>query len=152
MSNIDDYIAAGGKVTHCPAIERKATIKRKYIPKKIDDELCKDCPNNQQGKKKKAVCKGLCPPMRWINGNTQTKEVLMSSIRSQELEFKDYNKDLAELIEDRQWKLDKSLSLEDTKQRAIAILLMAGFKQNQIKTLFFMSYRQINRIANKIKS
>jgi len=151
MSNVDDYIAAGGSVTQCPTIEPKAKVKRKTIPKKIDDELCQDCPNNQRGKKKKAVCRGLCPPMAWINGNVPTREVLLSSIQTKNLEYKNYNDDLAELIEDHQYRLDKTLNIEDMKQRAIAILLLAGFKQTDLKSIFFMSYRQINRIANKIK-
>jgi hypothetical protein len=62
---------------------------------------------------------------------------------------KNYNEDLAELITDQQEKIDRAMHITNQKKRAIAVLLLAGFKQTDIKTLFSMSYRQINRIVNK---
>ena len=99
--DFDTYIANGGKVTICPAIERKSKVKRKPVPVKIDEPLCNECPN-------KKTCKHLCPPMTWINGNSPTKEILLSEICEKDLEYKDYNKDLAELIEDRQSRINSA--------------------------------------------
>jgi hypothetical protein len=108
MSNVDDYIANGGKVTKCPSIERKSKLKRKTSQAKIDEPLCIGCPNN----KKKRTCKGLCPPMAWINGNAPTKEVLLSDMQIKQLEYKDYNQDLAELIEDRQSRITNAIGVK----------------------------------------
>ena len=118
--------------------------KSKPIPKKVDDPLCNECPN-------KKTCKHLCPPMTWINGNSPTKEILLSEICEKDLEYKDYNKDLAELIEDRQSRINSAIGIENVRRRSIAILLLAGISQKDIATLFSMSYRQINRIINKHK-
>jgi hypothetical protein len=122
--------------------------KSKIKVKKIDDELCQGCPNND---KEEPACKGLCPPMTWINGNVASKEVLLTDINTREMEYRDYKDDLIEMIEHRQNRIDSAKGIIGIKYRAIAILLLAGITQKDISELFCMSYRQINRISSKVK-
>ena len=122
--------------------------KRKIKIKKIDDELCQGCPNNN---KKQPTCKGLCPPMRFINGNVQSREVLLTDINTKEMEYRDYKDDLIEMIENRQARVNRAIDIPEVRQRAISILLLAGITQKDISNLFSMSYRQSNRIVKHIK-
>jgi hypothetical protein len=121
---------------------------RKSKVKKIDDELCLDCPNND---KSNPACLGVCNPMQYINGNKQSREILLTDINTKEMEYRDYKEDLIEMIEHRQQRVNKAIEVKNIKHRAIAILLLAGITQKDISNLFCMSYRQINRISNKIK-
>jgi hypothetical protein len=121
--------------------EEKA--KHKPVKKTISDPLCDKCPNKP--------CKGLCPPMQWINGNTPSKEVLLTDLNTQDMESRDYKEDLIEMIEHRQARITSALDIKQVKHRAIAILLLAGISQKDISELFSMSYRQINRISIKVK-
>lgn len=129
--------------------------KQRSKKKAITEPLCQGCPNKtikyiDNGKEKEMPCQGLCPPMIWIDGNKQTQEALMSDINGKDLEYRDYKDDLIEMIEHRQARIDTAINITDVKHRAISILLLAGLTQKDIATLFCMSYRQINRIANKI--
>ena len=119
--------------------KHKKGIKEKFIP----DELCTGCKHIKK-------CTTPCKPMIWINGNTPLKEPLFRDISDQD-NIRDYNEELAELIEDRQQRIDKAVGIEDIRQRAITILLLAGIKKKQIATLFSMSPRQIIRICKHIK-
>jgi len=96
-------------------------------------------------------CNGLCPPMAWINGNTQTKEILLTEINTKEMEYRDYKDDLIEMIENRQARVNRAIDIPEVRQRAISILLLAGISKKDIANLFFMSPRQIIRICKHIK-
>lgn len=134
----------------------KAHPKRKPVPKLPDDPLCDTCPNKlityyDDGIEKQMPCRGLCPPMQWIDGNTSSKETLMTDINAKNLEYRDYKDDLIEMMEHRQARIKDAIDISSVKHRAIAILLLADFTQKDISTLFRMSYRQINRISKHIK-
>jgi hypothetical protein len=107
------------------------------------DELCGLCPIKKK-------CPGNCLLLNWIGKLNIRIEPLVEDLKVKALlDSKNYNDDLAELISDRQAKINRCLEFTDVKKRAIAILLLAGISQKEISELFSMSYRQINRIVNK---
>jgi hypothetical protein len=110
------------------------------------DDLCQDCVYIGR------CDKGPCFWMKHINGNTPTKETLLSDINTHDMEYRDYKDDLNEMIEHRQLRIDSSLKIPIVKHKAISILLLAGITQKDISTLFRMSIKQINRISIKIKT
>ena len=132
-------------------------IKTIVIPKIVNDPLCETCPNkersyiNKDGQEKKMKCMQLCPPMQWINGNTPTKETLLSEINASKIEYRDYKDTLCELIEHKRHRIDKIPLITNIKHKAISILLIAGIPQKDISNMFSMSLRQIVRISNYIK-
>lgn len=133
------------------------TIKSKPIPRTSNDPLCADCPNkerkyiNKDGQEKTMRCNSLCPPMAWINGNTPIKEELLTNIHTKDMEYRDYKDDLSEMIEHRHQRINSARGILKIKDRATAILLLAGLSKKEIAELFCMSPRQIIRISNKIK-
>jgi hypothetical protein len=123
------------------------------------DTICELCPqriiktkikiSKDVSKEIKIRCPGNCLLQHWIGKlNIQIEPLLRDCKDNQTIMEKNYNQDLAELISDQQEKIDRALQINDEKKRAIAVLLLAGFKQTQLKTLFSMSYRQINRLVN----
>lgn len=130
--------------------------KSKPLPKTADDPLCATCPNKSihykdAGKEKTMPCRGLCPPMQWINGNTPTKEVLLTDLNTGGMEYKDYKSELSDLLDDRRSRVNNTIDLPDLKRRAISILLLAGITKKEIANLFSMSDRQIRRLSQYIK-
>jgi hypothetical protein len=130
--------------------------KRKPTPKTPSDPLCATCPNKiikyiDNGIEKEMPCRGLCPPMQWIDGNVASKETLMTDINAHDMEYRDYKDDLVEMMEHRQHRINTALTIPIVKHRAIAILLLSGITQKDISTLFRMSIKQINRISLKVK-
>ena len=118
---------------------------------KYRDEVCRlgKCPNHP--------CNGLCPPLQYVNGRSQSKEVLLSNLMATDnLEFRDYKDTLSELAEDRETrdkrrkeKLEVMLSAPNTREKFIKLALMAGFTQNEV-SIFFNSVFNDNskRIRN----
>ena len=119
---------------------------------KLHDELCKDCPNKTiKHNNDKIPCPGKCLLIKWIGGNEPIKERLLDDIKNKPLEPKDYNTELSELIENQRSKINHVFNIDNIRQRAITVLLLAGITQNDISSLLSMSYRQINRIVNNNK-
>lgn len=109
------------------------------------DPICSHCC------KKLSCSPGPCLFITRVNGNVERKEALMSDLCTQEMEYTDYKESLAELMEDRKNRINNTANIQNPKRRAITILLLAGITQQSISTMFSMSYRQINRIANNNK-
>jgi Trp operon repressor len=120
--------------------------KRSKQPAIFKDALCQDCVYIGR------CDKGPCFWMKHINGNTPSKEALMSDINTKDMEYRDYKDDLNEMMEHRQHRIDSSLKIPIVKHKAISILLLAGITQKDISNLFCMSIKQINRISIKIKT
>ena len=131
--------------------------KPKPAPKQPpDDPICESCPNRiikyiVDQIELEIPCQGTCPPMQWIDGNTASKETLMSDLNTTEMEYRDYKDSLIEMMEHRQARIENATDLRNIKHKAVSILLFAGITQKDIATLFRMSYRQINRISIQIK-
>jgi hypothetical protein len=79
---------------------------------------------------------GPCFFLSRINGKTETKEKLMSDVHAEEMEFKNYNAELAEKIEHYNHRIDEVMDLTDLRDKALSLLLLAGFKKAQIAKLF----------------
>lgn len=121
-----------------PKQEKKITI--------FKDSLCQDC--QYIGR----CDKGPCFWLKHINGNSVTKEALLTDLNTKNMEYRDYKADLCEMMEHRQYRIDSALKIQTVKHKAIAILLLAGITQVDLAKLFSMSIKQINRISIKIKT
>jgi hypothetical protein len=119
--------------------------KSKKAPAIFKDELCQDCVYIGR------CDKGPCFWMHHIDGTTGTKEALLSDINTENLEYRDYKDDLAEMMAHRQHRINTAQDIINVKHKAMAILLLAGITQKDIATLFHMSIKQINRIAIKVR-
>ena len=131
--------------------------KRKPTPQPPPaDPVCATCPNRiiqymDGGEEKEMPCRGLCPPLQWIDGNATSKETLMADLNTKDMEYRDYKDSLIEMMEHKQARIESALDFRNVKHQAISILLLAGITQKDISRLFRMSYRQINRLAIQIK-
>jgi len=93
----------------------------------------------------------------FINGNSKSKEVLLSNlVSSDNLEFRDYKETLAELAEDlavrdsqRREKLAAILSGPNTREKFIKLALMAGFTQKEVSIFFKLTPGRICQIIKK---
>jgi hypothetical protein len=108
---------------------------------KLRDDICLKCCNRKS-------CRGLCPPLQWVNGRVEGKERLLSDIigSSQDLIYQDYKEVISELADDREerekWKLGKIsdiLEISDFMPRAIAALLFFEIPKNNICKLLKIS-------------
>ena len=113
--------------------------------KKYRDEICRlgKCPNV-------GVCKGLCPPLVYVNGKSKSKEVLLSNlIDPEKIEFRDYKADLIALAEDNANKKEStfermieltdgidSLSFYHQRKIAAVILLTLNFRKPFLEKCF----------------
>ena len=116
--------------------------KEKQKPPK--DELCQPCPNFK-------ICKGLCPPMCWINGRAETKELIPSQpIISHGIELQDYNESLAEMITDQQARdidrLETIRSIKDLRIRLIAAGVLVYVPQVKIAEFANISQGMISKL------
>ena len=116
---------------------------------KYRDDVCRlgKCPNCE-------ICAGLCPPLQYVNGRSQSKEILLSNlIRSDNVEYRDYKEVITELSEDREAKrskrLEKALKETNTRKKFIKIALLAGYTQAEISLFFKLTP---GRICQIIKS
>ena len=123
--------------------------KRKPAKFKATDELCLPCPN-------KELCLGLCPPMRWIDGNAETIEIIPPEqpIRYG-IEQRDYCQELAEMITSDQAtdidRLETIRSIKDYRIRLIAAGILAFIPQQQIAKYAHISQGRISKLYRGIK-
>lgn len=109
------------------------------------------------GKCKNHPCEHLCAPLVYVNGRSQSKEVLLSNLMATDnLEFRDYKDTLSELAEDREnrdlrrkEKLEQMLGEPNTREKFIKIALMAGYTQNEISIFFKLTPGRICQIIKK---
>lgn len=128
-----------------PPIEEINPMKKEPKPKfKPDRGICKGCRYIKK-------CSGLCKPLSWVNGNVPLLEAYLNPHIDRNHAGRDYNQELAELIDDHNCRVEKLTEIKDIRKRAITILLMADITQVQIATLLKMSIKQINRIVNQNK-
>ena len=96
----------------------------------------------------KIKCPRNCILQHWIGKlNVQIEPLLKETTDTNTIQSKNYNGDLAEAIEDCQRKQDHTTTIADKRKRAIIILLLAKYTQDEIGLLFGLSRRQIMRIA-----
>lgn len=111
--------------------------------KNINKPICSGCVNQ-------AICKGECPPIRWINGNKARQEPLINDILAENLNNeKNYNEILSELAEDRRQKMIEILEIPNPRKKAIMLLLLAGYHQGEIANYFKINIRTLYRIVKK---
>jgi hypothetical protein len=132
-----------------PAISEQITQQEKRKPPQ--DDICLTCPNYKDDH-----CRGLCPPLQWINGRQETKEIIPSKpIIVQGIELIDYNTALHEMIEDKQAtdidKLDSIRSIKEYKLRMIAACILAYIPQAEIAKLAHISQSRISRLYRIVK-
>lgn len=87
----------------------------------------------------------------YVNGNAPLKEPLIMDIIGEDQEIAapaDYETVLNELADDRMARIEYALSIPNTRDRAIAALILAGITRRQICDMFFVSYRHLSRIIN----
>lgn len=101
--------------------------------------------------KKDNCTPGPCFFLERINGNTERKEALMLDARQDELQQKDYKEYLSELIADRENRIENIINIQDIKQQAITLLLLAGRQKKDIAALLSISERQFRRLAGNGK-
>jgi len=104
------------------------------------DPLCEYCP------KKKSCSPGPCFFLSRINGNAESKEVLISDLCDKEMEFKDYKESLAELIEDREIAFSKINTIQPYKIRAIAAMLYVDIPKAEVARLLRISRTTLYRV------
>jgi DNA-directed RNA polymerase specialized sigma subunit len=120
--------------------------------KKYRDDVCRigKCVNLE-------VCKGLCVPMKFVDGRGKCKEVLFSNLtKSENLEVRDYKADIAERAEDieeresrRTERLLQILSEPNSEEKFMALALLAGFKVPEIAVHCRVSRSRIYQIIKK---
>ena len=120
-------------------------------PKKSHyDDICAGCPN-----KPDKHCKGLCPPLKWINGRAETIEVIPDTPIQHGIEQVDYNQYIYELIASAQStdadKIDTIRSIADYRTRAIAACILAYIPQQKIAEFAHISQGRISKLYRAIK-
>ncbi len=123
--------------------------------KNINKPICSRCVNNE-------ICLGDCEPVKWINGNAKSKEVLLSNlVNTQNIEYKDYKETLSELSDDKENRLegdfervrelvegmrDSTPSFYHKRKIAIIALLLLGYTKKDISIFFKIDYSLVYRI------
>lgn len=112
---------------------------------KQKDACCSLC-----AKELRKVChtvKPVCAPLTWVDGNKPCKEKLYLDMKKSScgLEYRDYNKVLAEHIKDSGYSIEQLLAL-DYRTRAIGAMLLAQIPKLEICKLLNLSKSQANRI------
>jgi len=95
---------------------------------------------------KKISCAGLCPPMRWVNGNVGLKEALLDEPIEPS---SDYNSILAEGIEAHRRDFSGLISGEtNLRRRCVGVLIEADFKIEEIARAMRITKRTIYRLRD----
>jgi hypothetical protein len=120
---------------------------------KYRDEICKKikCLNHP--------CQKGCPWISYVNGKTESKEALLSNITlNDNCEYKDYNKELATLSEDRENRLESEYerikelieamrkgkpSFYHKRKMAIMVMLVAGICKKDIADIIQLDISNI---------
>jgi hypothetical protein len=131
-----------------PAISEQITQKEKRKPPQ--DDICLTCPNYKDDH-----CKGLCPPLQWINGRSETKEIIPDNPIKYGIEQIDYNQYIHEVITDNninmEYRVEQLRSIADYRLRAIAACVLAHIPQTQIAKLTHSSQSRISRLYRIVK-
>lgn len=91
----------------------------------MKDPICKPCPNRKS-------CKGLCPPLQWVNGNVERREPLLK-YSLDKVKARDYKPLLHDLIRSRQVdRIEEIRGIQDVITRAIAGMLYALVSVDEI--------------------
>lgn len=107
------------------------------------DVICEFCRNAPQG------CQFLCAPLQWIDGDTPRHETLLRDIANFErCEYRDGNKIVAALIEDKRNAADIIITIKDYRVRLLSLGVWGGIPKPEIGKLMFLSHSQINRIMS----
>ena len=117
--------------------------KRKKQPPQ--DDICLLCPNYEDNN-----CRGLCPPLQWINGRAETKEIIPDAPIRYGIDQIDYNEYLYGLITDKSAtdsdRLDTIRSIKDYRLRIIAAAILAYVPQQQIAKYAHISQGRISKL------
>jgi hypothetical protein len=99
----------------------------KGLPK---DELCKHCINIK-------VCKGSCPVLSFIDGRSETRELILNNPEQiEQYSNKDYKEVINGLMERRaENHIDAIRDIQDLNIRAMACMIWADISINQISKI-----------------
>jgi len=130
-----------------PDNQQKQAVK----PKKTHhDDICKICPNMADNH-----CKGLCPPLKWINGRAETQEIIPDKPIKNGIQQIDYNTYCYEMIASAQAtdadKIDTIRSISNYRIRAIAACILAYIPQQQIAKIAHISQGRISKLYRAVK-
>jgi len=141
--DLDAYLSRGGTITKCPEAHKPLTNGKRKEPRKDKDELCKQCPNRKS-------CKGPCPPIRWIDGNVELQEKILSDPCDDRHCAENYNTVLAQIIDKVNQNNNNIIlqirSIRNERIRVIASLLHADIPVRRISTYVRLSKSQIYRL------
>jgi hypothetical protein len=92
--------------------------------------------------------------MIFVNGNSKSKEILVSNlIDPEKIEYVNANEVISELAEDQQIKDERRhekmieiLTVENDKNKLIRFAKLAGYSNEEIASHFRLSIRQVIRI------
>ena len=134
-----------------PTNEPDNQPKQAVKPKKTHyDDICETCPNKSDNH-----CRGLCPPLKWINGRHETAEIIPDKPVKYGVEQLDYNTYLHELISSAQAtdadKIDTIRSISNYRVRAIAACILAYIPQQQIAKFAHISQGRISKLYRAVK-
>ena len=123
-----------------PRSERKKPkIKKRKPP---EDEICEDCINHK-------VCLGYCPPLIWIDGRQETKELIPIRPIINGIPQIEYNEEIYNLMSDKESKdierLEAIRTISDYRIRMIAAATLAHIPQAQIAKITHSSQSRISR-------
>lgn len=132
-----------------PEHEQPKTVKDKRKPPQ--DEICLLCPNYKDD-----YCKGLCPPLQWINGRAETKELIPDHpIEITNPNLTDYNSAIHELIKDKETRdierLELIRNIENYKLKGIAACILVEMTQEQTGKFAHISQTRISRLFRGVK-
>jgi hypothetical protein len=157
MSNVDDYLKNGGKITQCPTINGNAdrkkvnkTRKKGEVEYKINSKICEGCINNRGTRKKRKACQGMCNPLIWINGTEETKEQFFDDLKSKPPESANYNETLSELINNQIYRGENEPEIKDARKKAIYAMIKEGLDNHQIARLMKITVKHLRRISKEI--
>ena len=129
-----------------PRGERKKP--RKSPRKPPEDEICQDCVNHK-------ICKGFCPPLIWIDGRSDTKELIPVKPIINGIPQEAYNEELYRRINDKEARdierLEDIRTISDYKLRMIAAATLVHIPQTQIAKITHSSQSRISRKYRIVK-
>lgn len=111
------------------------------------DDICAMCKNRE-------TCKSPCPPMQWVNGNIQTKEVIVADLSGEAYPYDDYNAVISQIISHNQASdasnIELIRSIKNKRRRAILALRHADIPVSDISLLLRISRRHLHRLIRYI--
>lgn len=129
-----------------PRSERKKPkIKKRKPP---SDEICADCINHKS-------CLGFCPPLLWIDGRGETKELIPDKPISINPEQVEYTDKLHEMMVNKETtdieRLELIRGLKDYRLRVIAAGVLVNVPQEKIAQIAHISQGRISRLYRAVK-